>query len=36
MPSPTPRTQAVVRDLDRRLRQWQHETADPLTLPALT
>ena len=27
---------AVVRDLDRRLRQWQHETADPLTLPALT
>lgn len=26
---------AVVRDLDRRLRQWQRETADPLELPAL-
>ena len=25
----------VVRDLDRRLRQWQRETADPLELPAL-
>ena len=26
---------AVVRELDRRLRQWQRETADPLRLPAL-
>ena len=25
----------VVRDLDRRLRQWQRETDDPLALPAL-